>query len=26
MGTYSITDLTRGTEPMFLEFSGGAGI
>lgn len=26
MGTYSLTDLTRGTEPMFLEFSDAAGI
>jgi cysteine dioxygenase len=26
MGTYSMTDLTRGTEPMFLEFSDAAGI
>lgn len=26
MGTYSITDLKRGFEPMFLECSGGAGI
>jgi cysteine dioxygenase len=26
MGTYSITDLTRGVEPMFLEFSDAAGI
>jgi cysteine dioxygenase len=26
MGTYSITDLKRGVEPMFLEFSDGAGI
>jgi cysteine dioxygenase len=26
MGTYSITDLTRGIEPMYLEFSDGAGI
>ena len=26
MSTYSLTDLTRGTEPMFLEFSDAAGI
>jgi cysteine dioxygenase len=26
MGTYSLTDLTRGTEPMFMEFSDAAGI
>jgi cysteine dioxygenase len=26
MGTYSLTDLTRGVEPMFLEFSDAAGI
>jgi cysteine dioxygenase len=26
MGTYSLTDLTRGSEPMFLEFSDAAGI
>jgi cysteine dioxygenase len=26
MGTYSLTDRTRGTEPMFLEFSDAAGI
>ncbi len=26
MGTYSITDLTRGTEPMLVEFSDAAGI
>jgi cysteine dioxygenase len=26
MGTYSLTDLTRGTEPMFLEFSDAGGI
>ena len=26
MGTYSITDLTRGVEPMFLEFCDAAGI
>jgi cysteine dioxygenase len=26
MGTYSITDLKRGVEPMYLEFDGGAGI
>ncbi len=26
MGTYSITDLKRGVEPMFLECVGGAGI
>jgi cysteine dioxygenase len=26
MGTYSITDLKRGVEPMYMEFSGGAGI
>jgi cysteine dioxygenase len=26
MGTYSLTDLTRGSEPMFLEFSEAAGI
>ena len=26
MGTYSITDLKRGTEPMYLEFCDGAGI
>src|SRR5262249_9581884 len=26
MGTYSIYDLTRGVEPMFIEFSDAAGI
>src|SRR5438093_8425778 len=26
MGTYSLTDTTRGQEPMFLEFSEAAGI
>ena len=26
MGTYSITDLKRGSEPMFLELTDGAGI
>lgn len=26
MGTYSITDLKRGIEPMYLEFHDGAGI
>jgi cysteine dioxygenase len=26
MGTYSIIDLKRGVEPMYLEFIGGAGI
>jgi cysteine dioxygenase len=26
MGTYSLTDATRGTEPMLLEFSEAAGI
>jgi cysteine dioxygenase len=26
MGTYSLTDLKRGTEPMFLEFCDAAGI
>jgi cysteine dioxygenase len=26
MGTYSLTDRTRGTEPMFLEFCNAAGI
>jgi cysteine dioxygenase len=26
MGTYSLTDRIRGTEPMFLEFSDAAGI
>jgi cysteine dioxygenase len=26
MGTYSLTDLTRGTEPMFIEFADAAGI
>jgi cysteine dioxygenase len=26
MGTYSLTDLSRGTEPMFLEFYDAAGI
>lgn len=26
MGTYSITDLKRGVEPMFLELTDGAGI
>jgi cysteine dioxygenase len=26
MGTYSLTDLTRGIEPMFMEFSDAAGI
>jgi cysteine dioxygenase len=26
MGTYSLTDLSRGQEPMFLEFSDAAGI
>jgi len=26
MGTYSITDLKRGIEPMYLEFQDGAGI
>jgi len=26
MGTYSLTDGKRGTEPMFLEFSNAAGI
>ena len=26
MGTYSMTDASRGQEPMFLEFSEAAGI
>jgi len=26
MGTYSLTDLTRGQEPMFIEFCDAAGI
>jgi cysteine dioxygenase len=26
MGTYSLTDRTRGSEPMFIEFSDAAGI
>ena len=26
MGTYSLTDLTRGFEPMFIEFADAAGI
>jgi cysteine dioxygenase len=26
MGTYSLTDLSRGVEPMFIEFSDAAGI